>query len=344
MGLFSRLFGNNPEDALEKGEKHMSGGNFYEARCAFEDGLASCQKKSEYGHLIVKFEKKIVLANNSLAQINLEVAGHAFSEGNYDKGREHLELAKTLTLDPLVREKADSILAQLDGKSNNTKELATESTCSSCSSCTPHGEISDVSIAQSDTDLDPRIHYELLIHQLPEEMFKRYSCLGEDFACMYIAASRDEHVYALELLDKWYVTGVDDDIYLTEKAKVLHRIGKNAESEKCFKDAMTCNTNNHLPYLGLSLLFIEENRFDEAGKLLDEMIIGNIFQGQSLMMRGEVFQLTGDMDRAIDLYASLLKTPLAKAAAEKLYDILQLQNRHAEAAALYKQFLKSCGH
>jgi len=344
MGFLSRLFGGKPEDILLKGEREMSDGNFYEARCCFEDGLSRCRNKMEYANLIEQFEQNIIKANNSLSRLNLDVAGHAISERNIDKAREHLELAKTLTLEPEVREKADLLLASINEKVNNTKELATPTGCSSCSSCSPHGEAGKVESALDDTELDPRIHYELLIHQLPEEMFERYLALGEDFAYIYIAASRDEHSYALELLEAWHKSDADDDIYLNEKGKILHRLGQIEQSEECFRAAIACNTNNHLPYLGLSLLMLEGNRFDDAGLLLDEMIAGNIFRGQSIMMRGEVFQLTGDLDRAIEVYASLLPTPLAKSAAEKLYEILQLQNRHAEAAALHKQYLKSCSH
>lgn len=344
MGFLSKFFGNNPQDMLRKGEKQLADGNFYEARCSFEDGLASCQNKAEHLHLQELFERNIAAANLSLALLNIDVARHAASEGNHDKTVEHLELAKTLTSDENVREKADLLLASFGEKANNKNELASTSGCSSCTTCAPQDESHNARSGFDETGLDLRIHYELLIHQLPEEMFERYSSLGEDFACMYIAASHDEHEYALDLLEAWHVTGKDDDIYLNEKGKILHRLGRIAQSEECFKSAIACNSQYHLPYLGLALLLLEESRFDEAGLLLDEMIVDNIFKGQSIMMRAEVFQVAGDMDRAIELFASLLTTPLAKAAAGKLYEILQLQNRHTEAAALYKQYLKSCGH
>lgn len=344
MGFFSNFFGNKPEDLLRKGEKQLAEGSFYEARCSFEDGLACCQNKSEHVHLKDLFERNIAAANLSLALLNIDVARHAASEGNHEKVLEHLELAKTLTSHEEVREKADLLLASIGEKSNNKNELDSASGCSSCTTCTPHDESFDAKSGFDEIGLDVRVHYELLIHQLPEEMFERYSSLGEDFACMYIAASHDDHEHALDLLEAWHVPGKNDDIYLNEKGKILHRLGRVAQSEECFKSAISCNSGYHLPYLGLALLLLEESRFDEAGVLLDEMIAANIFKGQSTMMRAEVFQVSGDMDRAVELFASLLNTPLAKAAAGKLYEILQFQNRHAEAAALYKQYLKSCGH
>lgn len=344
MGFFDSFFLRKPQDYLAKGEKYMAAGSYYEARCVFEEGLASSNGKQEFAHLVEAFNQHICSANNSLALLNVDEAVHALAEGKREKAREHLELAKTLTSDPVVREKADLLIISYDEKINDTKGLEPNASCSSCSSCSPHDDGGHDAGVPDGGDLDPHIHYELLIHQLPEEMFQRYSGLGEDFACMFIAASRDEHCTALELLEAWHSDGHNDDIYWYEKGKILHRLGKTAESEKCFHGAIACNSENHLPYLGLALLLLDESRFDDAADLLDVMITGNIYAGQATMMRGEIYQITGNFDQAIETFAPLLTTTLSKAAAEKIYEILQLQNRHAEAAAVHKQYLKSCSH
>jgi hypothetical protein len=62
------------------------------------------------------------------------------------------------------------------------------------------------------------------------------------------------------------------------------------------------------------------------------------------MMRGEVFQLSGDADAAISLYGKLLETPLARAAAEKLYALLQECDRDQEADYIFKRYLGTCRH
>ena len=160
---------------------------------------------------------------------------------------------------------------------------------------------------------------------------------------MFIAASRDSHKEALDLLEKWF-DGSHRDIYCYEKGKLLHRLGRISESEKFLRESISENSRNPLPYLGLALLLVDDHRLDEAGRQLDAMIAGEIFTGQALMMRGEVFQLAGEADAAIGLYGKLLETSLARAAAEKLHELLLECNRQPEAAHIFKRYLGKCQH
>jgi len=340
MSFFKKLFARGPEDHLAKGDGHLAAQSFYEARTAFEAGLQSCQGKTGQAEIAQKLEARICETNRAMAELNMHEAEHALRSGALDKAVEHLELAKTLTDDAKIREKADHLLTGLVEKTNDTAVLAPAASCSSCSHSSP-----DVHEAapEADADLPLLEHYDLLIHQLPEEMYERYSSLGENFACMFIAASRDSHQDALDLLEQWY-DGSDRDIYCYEKGKILHRLGRISESEACLRESIIENGHNPLPYLGLALLLIDNNRLDEAARHLDTMITGEIFTGQALMMRGEVFQLAGDSDAAIRLYGKLLDTSLARAAAEKLHQLLLECHRQPEAAHIYKRYLGKCQH
>lgn len=160
---------------------------------------------------------------------------------------------------------------------------------------------------------------------------------------MFIAASRDSHQEALDLLEQWF-DGSHRDIYCYEKGKILHRLGRIGESEKWLRESIRENKYNPLPHLGLALLLIDDHRLDEAAAQLDSMIAADIFTGQALMMRGEVFQLAGDVDAAINLYGRLLDTSLARAAAEKLHELLLECNRQPEAAHIFKRYLGKCQH
>jgi len=340
MSLFKKLFARGPEDYLAKGDGHLAGQSFYEARTAFETGLQACRGKAGHSDIAQKLEARIYETKRAMAELNIHEAEHALRHGALDKAVEHLELAKTLTDDAKIREKADHLLGGLEEKTNDTAVLAPAASCASCSHGSP-----DVHEASPETDADLPLHehYDLLIHQLPEEMYERYSSLGEDFACMFIAASQDSHQEALDLLEQWY-DGSDRDIYCYEKGKILHRLGRIEESEACLRESIMENGSNPLPYLGLALLLIDNNRLDEAARHLDSMIAGDIFTGQALMMRGEVFQMAGDSDAAISLYGKLLDTSLARAAAEKLHELLLECNRQPEAAHIYKRYLGKCQH
>lgn len=344
MNFLKKLFVRTPEDYVTKGDALFAAGSFFEARNAYEDGLGCCRGKSGKDDLLTTITVKIDDANRSLATLNIAEAEHAIRQGAVDKAIEHLELAKTLTDDPDIREKTELLLAGMIKKSNDTEVLASpapaHSSCSSCSNTVtdPHGAFSDI-----DPDLDPLEHYDLLIHQLPEEMYACYAALGEEFAYMYIAASHDRHEEALELLEKWF-NGAHRDIYSYEKGMILHRLGRISESETYLLEAIRENMQNPLPHLGLALLYIEENRLEDASRQIDTMIAADIYTGQALMMRGEIFELSGDLEGAIRLYGSLLETPIARSAAERLHAILIASNRQAEATHIFKRYLKKCQH
>jgi len=340
MNFLKKLFVRNPEDYVAKGDALLAAGSYFEARGAFEAGLNCCREKTGFDELLQKIGARIEDANRSLANLNIDEANHALNRGDVDKAVEHLELAKTLTPDPNIREKAELMLAKLVEKTNDPEILAPASSCSSCSHISAD---THETLTEADTDLDPLVHYDLLIHQLPEEMYERYAHLGEDFASMFIAAGHDRHEEALKLLETWF-DGSQRDIYCYEKGKILHRLGRISESEIYLLESIRENSQNPLPHLGLALLYMEEHRLEDAAHQIETMIAADVFTGQALMMRGEVLELSGDMDGAIKQYGSLLETPLARSAAERLHGLLIACNRQPEAAHIFKQYLGKCQH
>ena len=133
MSFFRKLFARGPEDYLARGDGHFAAHNYYEARSAFEAGLQACQGKSGQDDITRMLETRICETNRAMAELNLHEAEHALRQGMVDKAVEHLELAKTLTDDGPIREKADQLLAGFEEKSNDTKPLAPAASCSSCS-------------------------------------------------------------------------------------------------------------------------------------------------------------------------------------------------------------------
>lgn len=341
MKFLKKLFVRRPEEYLEKGDGLLSSNSYYEAREAYENGLRACGNNPELGDLAGQLTGRIQDANSGLAALNIAEAEHAITRGIPDKAVEHLELAISLTGDASIREKAEVLLAGLENNSNDTEVLAPSHGCSSCA--LPTSPQQDFS-SPANSSLPPLEYYELLILQLPEELHETYASLGEDFASMYIAASQDNHLEALDLLERWF-DGSHRDIYCYEKGKILHRLGRIDEAESLLRDSIRVNAGNPLPHLGLALLLIDEGRLDEAHQQLTGMIEKDIFTGQALLMLGEVYQLGGNHEAAINQYAALIDTPLGRAAAEKLYEILLECGRDADAAHIHKKYLaKNCKH
>jgi tetratricopeptide (TPR) repeat protein len=336
--LFAKFFSKSPDDLLVKGDRFLESERFFDARTCFEDGLQLCVGEDSLAQKEV-FKERIITANFKLAELNMAEAEFALSRGDSDKAIDHLELVKTLTYDTLIREKADKLLVGLSHVESAPAVVASPSSCNSCS----HTQDTDDAGSQYvDDSLHPLEYFDLLIRQLPEEQYQRYSGLGEDFAYAYVAACQDKHLEALSLFDKWS-SEADRDIYFCERGKVLHRLGSDTEAEQYLRKAVQINEQNNLAWLNLALLLIDSDRLDEAMLVLEKMISFGMLTEQSMFMRGEILEASGKLNEAIDQYSLLLTTHYARTAAEKLHDVLITVGRHSDAALVFKQFLGKCG-
>ncbi|KAB0669845.1 hypothetical protein F6V30_13710 [Oryzomonas sagensis] len=343
MNILKKLFSKNPADLMARGDRLLMERHYFEARCAYEDArrlLSGSNGVQGVEGLSAVCEERIGSANRALAELNIGEAESALGRGLPDKALEHLGLAKSLTDDAVLREKAEGLVALCCGSDDEQKETVSVSGCSSCSSCAPEDLVTDDS---SDVNMSQMEYYDLLIQQLPREMYSRYSDLGEEFASMYVIASGNRHGDALELLEAWY-TGSDRDIYCYEKGMILFRLGHVDAAETNFRDAIGANAANSLAHLGLALLLIEGRRLHEAGQQLEVMMSAGILAEQSHLLRADVHVLAGDTDRAIDMYSGLLTTPSARMAAERLRDVLVQCGRSNDAAYIVRRYLGGCGH
>lgn len=342
MGFFSKIFSKGSEDFLQKGDLLLDQQRFFEARNAYENGLQRSEQleKGSSSSSASIFIEKIAVANKALAELNVIEAEHAINSNSYVKAIEHLELAKTLTNDKFLREKAEELIEKVADNSNESNKLAPSSGCNSCTSVKHQTQ---VEADCEEPNLSPLDYYDLLIRQLPLEMYNRYAGLGEGFAYMYLAASRDEHEQALKLLEECSAE-VSRDIYGYEKGMILYRLGRVQQAEQHLQEAMIENAANPLPPLGLALLLIDSERFQEADTLLASMMKCGILFDQSLFLRASIAEQTENADDAIEKFSQLLSSSFARPAAEKLFGLLTDSNRHQEAEAVYKRYLKGCQH
>ena len=339
MSFISRLFAKSPSDLLAKGDRYMESDCYFDARTCYEDGLRISTGKDDGSDLDTVFTERINGANHKLAERNLHEAEFAYSRGEANKAIDHLELVKALTGDQVLLEKAEAMLLELSQPENEASEKPNVSSCASCAGSSG-GECSD---SEPEDDSLPLLeYYELLIQQLPDDQYQRYAVLGDNFAYAYVAASRDQHEDALTALDG--CQGVlPEDIYWCEKGKVLHRLGNDTVAEQHLRKALELNDVNSLAWLTLALVLRENDHFQEALTAIEAMVAKQIMPEQALLMRADIFEVTGDHDAAVNLYVELLQTPFARAAAERLYVILMETGRQNDAAVILKKYLsKSC--
>jgi tetratricopeptide (TPR) repeat protein len=321
----------------------MESDSFFEARTCFEDGLKLCSGRGTGdAELETAFIERIDAANRKLAERNIDEAESAYSRGDAAKAIDHLELVKTLTYDPVLREQAELFLRTISSADEKKEAHEERLTASSCASCAGSAAGSHDDGIPYDNSLPLLEYYELLIQQLPSDQHHRYAELGEEFANAYIAASRDEHYEALSTLEKCVGT-LPNDIYWYEKGKILHRLGDNVGAEQQLRLAVEHNESNSLAWFTLALVLRENNRFQDAVTVTEEMVTRHVLPEQALLIRADIFEATGEHESAINLYVELLQSPLARAAAEKLHGVLLECGRHNDAAVIFKKYLqKSC--
>lgn len=324
---------------MAKGDRYMESDSHFDARTCYEDGLRLCKDDGESAALKAQFGERIERANRGLAERNIEEAEGAYARGDVKKAIDHIDLVKTLTYDVLLREKAERLRSSFVTPEDEEPAPARASSCSSCSGSS-HGESSGS--PPPDDSLPLGEYYELLIHQLPEELYHRYAGLGEEFAYAYVAASRDDHREALARLDGC-AASLPPDIYRFEKGKLLHRLGNDREAEAQLRASIQLNGAHSLARMTLTLVLSESGHFQEALIMIDAMVAEGILPEQALLLRADIFEATGDHEAAINQYVELLQTPYARVAAEKLYVILMTVGRQNDAAVIFKKYLnKSC--
>lgn len=318
----------------------MESDSYFDARTCYEDGLRLCTGTDDGGDLKPLFSERIDTANRGLAERNLTEAEHAYARGDAAKAIDHLELVKTLTFDPAILGKADKLLLDFSQPGGDQHTRATASSCASCSGSPESDCTEDMA---TDDSLPPLEYYELLIHQLPAEQYQRYAQLGEEFAYAYIAASRDDHQEALTGFEKCSNV-LPQDIYWYEKGKVQHRLGNDDEAEQHLRMAVQLNGDNSLAWITLALALAERSRFQDALAIIESMVASRIMPEQALLLRADIYVATGDHEAAVNQYVELLQTPYARAAAEKLYEILMEIGRQSDAAVILKKYLKKSCH
>ena len=124
---------------------------------------------------------------------------------------------------------------------------------------------------------------------------------------------------------------------------MIHRLGNDHESEQCLRKAVQLNGTNSLAWLSLVLVLRESNHLQDALAAIDIMVAERIMPEQAQLLRADIFEMTGDHEGALNQYVELLQTPVARAAAERLYGILIEMGRQEDAAVIFKKYLgKSC--
>jgi pentatricopeptide repeat protein len=230
-------------------------------------------------------------------------------------------------------------LAEPDEKPAQSVTLRESHSCTGCG----HDHSSDSNkSAPAEAQLPLGEQYQLLIHTLPGDLPARYALMGEEFAYAYMTSHLGEHSRALEMYEQ-LLPGSDNDILHYETAITKFQLGDVNGCEELLSKAVGLNEFNPLCNLSMAQLYCRTGRYEEAIARLQLMLDSNILSDQAMMLLGDVYELQGNEDGAVQIFSQALNVPaLKRAAAERLLPILERQGRAEDVQYLQRHYLKGC--
>lgn len=324
----------------EKGEKFYVEERFADARHAFEEALEKIADQSATDDGVESaIRNRLAETCNRLALMNLTEAECALNSGLAIKAEEHLVLVFEMTTDPLIKEKAERMLAGL--KTGTAKIDSGEAVSHECTGCATNvaSEATDEHIPEH---LSPQEHFELLVQTLPVSLQGRYTALGEEFATGYLMMHGGNDVAGALILQQLLKKG-ENDILLYELALTYYRSGDIAQCERYLLRSFELNSENALCCLGLVQLLTDTGRLKESLPVLNHMVDKQLLTEQALLFLGDVHLGLDDEGEAMANYLKVLEyKDMSRVAAERLIPLLERQGRREDAVNLAKRYLKGC--
>lgn len=164
-------------------------------------------------------DRLLLMAGNSLAQLNLEEGEACRRLGDEERAREHFGLALGQARDPSLRERVE---AALQGESLPQTPLTPKSasSCGSCASAAPA-----FAEAEAEDDLDPLTRFDLILASYPPELAQRYLDAPAMMRDAFLLAHAGQHEEALRCLEQ-IPSAQRDELFHFELGTLLARFGE----------------------------------------------------------------------------------------------------------------------
>lgn len=357
FGLFSKK---DHRHYQNQAAKHLAADRFADARIDFLEALRLCPADAEKEK--VEIQQGLDHAGNRLGEMNLQEGEHSLRAGELQKAYDHFVLAADLAVDISIKSRAEAGLASVqqpaapapEGQAHQHKHKHEhkhkqaepsggykQHGGGSCTSCGTHGHSAPAPDV-TDTDLSEEDQFHLMVAPLPGDLPARYAALGPKFAKAYMLIHDGNDRDAFPILQEMLLSG-ENDIVFYEVALIMFRAGQIHESENLLKRAVSLNPTNAVCYLALVQLLAGAGRYPEAIATLERMVELDLLADQAQFMMGELYEMSGDENRAFEIWSKVLEMPaVAKSAAERLVPILQRQGRMDDVKYLTKKYLKGC--
>lgn len=330
MSLFKNLFGkSDPVEELSKLRARQE----WAALLAAAKRLDRAVLTPEVQEQVAAWEAE---AGDCLAQLNLDEGTVALRIGNRLKARDHLQLAVDQARTGELRERAEQLLAGIDGGAAAVAETvnADAAGCGSgCSTtCAP-----SLSAEAEDEELDGHARLELLLATLPNELGGRYAAAGELFLKAWLAAQEGDDEEALQLFAV-VPEAQRGTLFRAERGVVLARNGKTAEAETDLRAALTDLPDLFHPFDALVTLLAVTRRHGELEVLLRKALEEGRFAGYCWARLAQLEAGRGNVAAALEAgNLALAEGELDPATVLMCAELQEREGRHAEAEALFSR-------
>ncbi|NJC87166.1 MAG: hypothetical protein FIB02_01305 [Desulfuromonas sp.] len=328
MSLFKSLFG--------KSDPVAELGRLYERR--EWAALLSAAKRLERAGLPTEIQEQVAgwegEAGDRLAQLNLDEGEIALRTGNRLKARDHLQLAVGQARTAVLRERAELLLAGVDG-GGSPVVVAAAADAAGCGSgcgttCAPAPPAEP-----DDEELDATGRLELLLATLPGDLAASYVAAGEEFLQGWLAAQEGDDQRALALfaaVPERQQTG----LFRAERGVVLARNEQAAAAEADLRAALTEFPDLFHPFDALVTLLAVTHRHDELEALLRQTLAEGRFAGYCWARLAQLEAGRGNVAAALAAGdQALIEGELDPATVLMCAELQEYEGRHAEAEALF---------
>jgi len=254
MGLFGKIFGSSV--TVPKLRKAITQQRYADANIIatelFQQELSASEAEE-----VASLQRT---AGDSLAQLNLNEALGLLRSDNFERAREHLQLAQQQAHSDELKSKVAQALA--------IEHEEIEVTAASCSSCSPALTTRDLDEIKVD---DPECQLELILTSYPPSIATRYSTKSGAFITAFLLTHAGEEEQALPLWEQ-LEESARDDLYWFEVGSLLARMGKLEAARTALEAALTQNPLLLLAVEALVAVLINNDEYPLAQTKLLQLL------------------------------------------------------------------------
>lgn len=327
MSLFKSLFGKS-DPVAELGRLYAR--QEWAALLTAAKRLARSGLPAEVQAQVTVWEAE---AGDRLAQLNLDEGAGALRSGNRLKARDHLQLAAEQARTADLRERAEQLLAGLDGGvATRPAEAGAAAVCGSgCGpACAP-----SMTGENDEYELDAAGRLELLLATLPNALAGRYAAAGAEFLQGWLAAQEGDDARALALFAE-VPAAQQEALFHAERGVVLARNDQTTAAEADLRAALAAVPELFHPFDALVTLLAVTRRHDELEDLLRQAVAEGRFAGYCWARLAQLEAGRGNLTAALAAGdQALAEGELDSATVLMCAELHEREGRLAEAEALF---------